>query len=72
MTGANNPRTSNTFATSKARTRFVTLSEGGRLEIARWNVSILVFHSRPKVLVQPFESEIGSTSSESRRSGGMA
>ena len=51
IVGANHPRISNTFAMSETRIHFVTKLASGELEMVRQNVSVEVFHSRPKVLV---------------------
>ena len=51
VVGANHPRISSTFAMSEMRIRFVAKLARGELEILRWNVSVEVFHCRPKVLV---------------------
>lgn len=45
----------------------MTSSEGGSFEMVIRNVSVAVFHSKPKVLVQPCsEPEMGCTSLDSR------
>ena len=72
VTGENQPRTSNTLATSDTITRFATVVMGVDSAIVRWNLSVDVFHSIPSVLVYSLISEMFWTSRVSRSSSGIS
>ena len=50
--------TSNTLATSETMRLFVTIASDENAVIVRWNSSVDIFHSMPRVFVNSLTSDI--------------